>query len=84
VTGAAFVLSWWLNTKTERKEARGETYQQEREGRSHIGARPAMGGRNLRAQGSKAASSRARNKDGATKDELYQRAKAQAIPVVQK
>jgi Family of unknown function (DUF6496) len=58
--------------KPERKEARGETYQQEREGRSPIGARgrressPAMGGRNLRAQGSKATSSRARNKDGAT------------------
>jgi hypothetical protein len=38
--------------RTEKKEARGETYQQEREGRSHVGARgrressPAMGGRN--------------------------------------
>jgi len=38
--------------RTEAKEARGETYQQEREGKSHVGARgrressPAMGGRN--------------------------------------
>jgi hypothetical protein len=38
--------------KSERKEARGETYQQEREGKSHVGARGrressrAMGGKN--------------------------------------
>jgi uncharacterized protein DUF6496 len=38
--------------RTEKKEARGETYQQEREGKSRVGARgrressPAMGGRN--------------------------------------
>jgi len=38
--------------KSERKEARGETYQQEKEGRSHVGARGrressrAMGGKN--------------------------------------
>ena len=38
--------------RTERKEARGETAQQEKEGRSHVGARgnressPAMGGKN--------------------------------------
>jgi uncharacterized protein DUF6496 len=38
--------------QTEKKEARGETYQQEREGKSRVGARgrressPAMGGRN--------------------------------------
>ena len=38
--------------KTERKEARGETYQQEAEGKSHVGAKgrrestPAMGGKN--------------------------------------
>jgi Family of unknown function (DUF6496) len=38
--------------KTERKETRGETYQQEREGKSHVGARGrressrAMGGKN--------------------------------------
>src|SRR5262249_30980717 len=40
--------------KTERKEARGETGQQEREGKSHLGARGkressrAMGGKNAR------------------------------------
>ena len=40
--------------KTKRKEARGETGQQEREGRSHLGARGkressrAMGGKNAR------------------------------------
>jgi hypothetical protein len=38
--------------RTERKEARGQTYQQEREGKSRVGAAgrressPAMGGRN--------------------------------------
>ena len=55
--------------KTERKEARGETYQQEREGKSHVGARgkressPAMGGKNARRttkRRRKAAPSRAR------------------------
>ena len=40
--------------KTERKEARGQTYQQEREGKSHLGARGrressrAMGGKKQR------------------------------------
>jgi len=55
--------------KTERKEARGETYQQEREGKSHVGARGkressrAMGGKNARRttqRGRKTARSRAR------------------------
>jgi hypothetical protein len=55
--------------RTERKEARGQTYQQEREGKSHVGARgrressPAMGGRNATkttARGRKAARTRAR------------------------
>src|SRR5712691_10154153 len=38
--------------KSKRKEAKGETYQQEKEGKSHVGARgkressPAMGGKN--------------------------------------
>jgi hypothetical protein len=38
--------------RTKQKEAKGETYQQEREGKSHVGARgrressPAMGGKN--------------------------------------
>jgi len=57
-------------TRTERKEARGETYQQEREGKSHLGARgrressPAMGGKNATrrtASGAKGARSRRRS-----------------------
>lgn len=73
--------------KSERKEARGETYQQEAEGKSHVGAHgrressPAMGGKNavaLTKSGSKAARSRARA-DGATKDELYAAAKRRHI-----
>ena len=69
--------------KTERKEAQGKTYQQEIEGKSHVGARgqrestPAMGGKNatkLTRSGAKAARSRVRHEPG-TKDELYQRAK---------
>ena len=61
--------------KTERKEAKGQTYQQEREGKSHVGARGrressrAMGGKNAtrrtekgrRTQGRKAARSGARS-----------------------
>ena len=41
-------------TKSKRKEAAGKTYQQEREGKSHVGARgkrestKAMGGKNAR------------------------------------
>ena len=41
-------------TRTKRKEAAGKTYQQEREGKSHVGARGkrestrAMGGKNAR------------------------------------
>src|SRR5437773_457867 len=74
--------------KTERKEARGETYQQEREGNSHVGARgrressPAMGGRDATkttARGRKAARTRARHAGAATKEQLYQRAKARSI-----
>jgi hypothetical protein len=73
--------------KSERKEARGETYQQEREGKSHVGAHgrressPAMGGKNAfrtTRQGRKAARTRARK--GATKEQLYQRAKKRAVP----
>ena len=76
--------------RTKRKEAQGDTYQQEQEGRSHVGARGrressrAMGGRNAThrtASGSKAARSRARNgHNGATKQQLYRKAKAQHIP----
>jgi hypothetical protein len=73
--------------RTERKEARGETYQQEAEGKSHVGASgrressKAMGGRNATrttARGQRAANARARA-GGATKDELYERAKARHI-----
>ncbi len=55
--------------KTKRKEARGQTYQQEREGKSHVGARGrressrAMGGRNATkttARGRKVAAGRRR------------------------
>lgn len=72
--------------QTKRKEARGQTAQQEREGRSHVGARGrressrAMGGKNARritARGRNAASSRARG--GPTKAQLYKRAKARGI-----
>ena len=74
--------------KSERKEARGETAQQEREGKSHVGARGrressrAMGGKDARkttARGRKAARTRARN-GSATKEQLYQQAKARHIP----
>ena len=74
--------------KSERKEARGETAQQEREGKSHVGARGrressrAMGGKDARkttARGRKAARTRARN-GSATKQQPYRRAKAQSIP----
>jgi hypothetical protein len=72
---------------SEGKEARGETYQQEAEGKSHIGAKgrrestTAMGGSNakrLTAKGNKAARARAR-KDEATYDQLYERAKMERI-----
>jgi Family of unknown function (DUF6496) len=55
--------------RSKRKEARGETAQQEREGKSHVGARGrrassrAMGGKNAKrrtARGRKAARTRAR------------------------
>ncbi|MGE3150592.1 MAG: hypothetical protein AB7K04_16165, partial [Pseudorhodoplanes sp.] len=64
-----------------------ETYQQEREGKSHVGARgrressSAMGGHDAThttARGEKAARSRAHD-GGATKEQLYARAKARHI-----
>jgi hypothetical protein len=70
--------------KTERKESEGRTAQQEREGKSHVGARGrrestrTMGGRNARkptARGRKAAAARARKSDGHTRRELYARAR---------
>src|SRR4051794_10948641 len=74
--------------RTEGKEARGRTAQQEREGKSHVGAyreresTPAMAGRNARkptARGRKAAISRSRKRDGHTRAELYARAKRRRI-----
>jgi hypothetical protein len=74
--------------KSERKEARGETAQQEREGKSHVGARGrressfGMRGHDATkttARGRKAARTRAR-KGATTKQQLYQRAKSRSIP----
>lgn len=74
-------------TETEHKQARGETGQQEAEGRSHVGAEgrressEAMGGENahhLTERGAHAARVRARK--GPTYDELYERAKKADIP----
>ena len=74
--------------RTEAKEARGRTAQQEREGKSHVGASRrrestrAMGGRNARkptARGRKAATSRARKRDGHTRQELYAQAQRRHI-----
>jgi hypothetical protein len=72
---------------TARKEARGETSQQEREGKGHIGAKdkrestPAEGGKNARhrtAGGKHAAQSRVRG--GETREQLYKRAQRRHIP----
>ncbi|MBL8689510.1 MAG: hypothetical protein JNL04_10445 [Rhodospirillaceae bacterium] len=74
--------------KTKRKEARGETAQQEKEGKSHVGARGqressrAMGGKDAKKttkSGERAARSRVRD-DGKTKAQLYARAKRERIP----
>jgi hypothetical protein len=74
--------------RTERKEARGRTGQQEREGKSHVGARGrressrAMGGKNATrrtARGRKTATSRARHVAGTTKAALYRRAQRAGI-----
>jgi hypothetical protein len=74
---------------TRSKEARGRTGQQEREGKSRVGARGrressrAMGGRNakrLTRRGSKAARTRARQSASLSRAQLYKRAKARAIP----
>jgi hypothetical protein len=75
--------------RTKRKEARGDTAQQEREGRSHVGARGkressrAMGGKDATQTtriGRKAAITRSRRAAGATKQQLYRRAQAKHIP----
>jgi hypothetical protein len=74
--------------RTKRKEARGETAQQEKEGKSRVGARGqressrAMGGKDAKrttARGRKAARSRARS-GGATRAELMKRAQRLDIP----
>jgi len=74
--------------KSERKETRGETAQQEREGKSRIGARGrressvSMGGHNATKttmRGRKAARARAR-KGNTTKQRPYRRAKSRSIP----
>jgi len=74
--------------RAEGKEARGRTAQQEREGKSHVGAyrkresTPAMAGRNARkptARGRKAAVARARKRDGRTRLQLYAKAKRRGI-----
>jgi hypothetical protein len=75
--------------RTRRKEARGQTAQQEREGKSRVGARGrressrAMGGRNakrLTRRGARAARSRARHSGTLSWAQLYRRAKARSIP----
>src|SRR5207249_2151414 len=74
--------------KTEHKEALGRTGQQEREGKSHVGAyrkresTRAMAGRNARkptARGRKAATARSRKRNGHTRQELYAKAKRRRI-----
>jgi hypothetical protein len=74
--------------RTEKKEAAGRTGQQEREGKSHVGAyrqresTRAMAGKDARettARGRKAATARARKLDGHTRQELYAKAKRRHI-----
>jgi len=74
--------------KTERKEAKGRTGQQEREGKAHIGAAGrrestrAQGGKNATkrtAAGKRAAASRVRHSSDQTKAQLYKKAKAQGV-----
>src|SRR5690242_2651210 len=74
--------------RTETKEAKGRTAQQEREGKSHVGASRkrestrVMGGHNARkttARGRRAANARARKADGHTRQELYARARKRGI-----
>ena len=74
--------------RTEAKEASGRTAQQEREGKSHVGAyrkresTRAMAGRDARkptARGRKAAVARSRKPDGHTRQELYAKAQSRRI-----
>ena len=74
--------------KTKSKERHGKTYQQEIEGKSHVGARSrresskAMGGRNatrLTVRGAKAARVRTRRSGSESRTELYHRAQRAGI-----
>jgi hypothetical protein len=74
--------------RTEGKEAKGRTAQQEREGKSHVGAyrkresTKSMAGKNARkptARGHKAAVGRSRKADGHTREELYAKAKRRHV-----
>jgi hypothetical protein len=74
--------------RTENKEAQGRTAQQEREGKSHVGASrkrestKAMAGRDARkltARGRKSATARSRKPEAVTRQELYTKAKRKGI-----
>ena len=74
--------------RTETKEAKGRTGQQQTEGKSHVGAyreresSRAMSGRDARkttARGRRAAAARSRKADGHTRQELYEKAKRKQI-----
>jgi hypothetical protein len=74
--------------RTEKKETRGRTAQQEREGKSRVGAyreresTRAMSGKDARkttARGRNAATARARKPDGHTRQELYAKARRRHI-----
>jgi hypothetical protein len=75
-------------SKSKRKEARGETGQQEKEGKSHVGARGrressrSVGRKNAThttARGEKAGRTRPRHDGDASKHELYNQARARGI-----
>jgi Family of unknown function (DUF6496) len=74
--------------RTENKETKGQTAQQEGEGRSRVGAygkresTPAMKGRNAKkqtARGHRAAVARAHRADGHTRQELYEKARTRHV-----
>jgi hypothetical protein len=74
--------------RTERKEAEGRTGQQEREGKSHVGASGkrestrSTGGKNAQkptVRGRRAAIARAHSADGHTRQELYAEAQHRHI-----
>lgn len=77
------------HSRTKSKEAKGETAEQSREGRDHLGAEgqrestKAVGGMNARSKtgrGAKAAETRAREPDGHTVLELRAMAARQGVP----